>query len=80
MGLVSRTCYFVIEMTFKAWELRTTASRVWTWLSPVEQEGSRSGNEWRMWLLFWVVFLVGCTLTAAVASSWNRSPEVLIIR
>jgi len=57
-----------MEMAFRTREPREIAVRAWTRLSLLQQEGLNNRNDWRMWLLFWAVFLAGCTMAVAVAS------------
>lgn len=37
-------------------------------LSLLQQEGLNNRNDWHMWLLFWAVFLAGCTMAVTVTS------------
>lgn len=69
MRVSSRAFYVAAEM-FRAWGPREAALKAWTRISPLQVMQSRS--EWRMWLLFWAVFLIGCTMAVTVASSKER--------
>lgn len=71
MRLSSRAVYIAAEM-FRAWGPREAALKAWTRISPLQEEAQRSRSEWRTWLLFWVVFLIGCTMAVIVASSKER--------
>ncbi len=50
--------------------------KAWTRISPLQQEAEQSRSEWRLWLLFWAVFLIGCTMAVTVASSADRSCDL----
>jgi hypothetical protein len=72
MRISSRAFYVAAEM-FRAWGPGEIALKAWTRISPLQQEAEQSRSEWRLWLLFWAVFLIGCTMAVTVASSKERS-------
>ncbi|MFB9952484.1 DUF4375 domain-containing protein [Rhizobium puerariae] len=47
------------------------ASRIWTRFFPFQQEGVQNRVDWRIWVLFWAVVLIGCTMAVAAAAGPN---------
>lgn len=68
MKLISRAFYAAMEMAFRTRESREIAARARMRLSLLQQEGLNNRNDWHMWLLFWAVFLAGCTMAVTVTS------------
>ncbi|WP_143531477.1 hypothetical protein [Xaviernesmea oryzae] len=75
MKLISRAFYVTVGTAFKTKGSREIALRAWTRLSLLQQEGLNNRNDWPIWLLFWMVFLAGCTMAAKVASPDGCDPE-----
>ncbi len=58
---------------------RHLAGRAWPRVSTPGRTIIRDGLDWRIWLVFWTVFVAGCGMAVLVASTGERDPEGLLV-
>ena len=81
MTIFSKAFYVVVSVTalLRGLGPRDLAFKTRALLSPFRTEEAQNRVDWRIWLLFWTVFFIGCVMAVLAASSGERHSEGLLI-